>query len=214
MTKRPREEDADEVSSLILKPAVVCESLLEVALGWRDRCNSLYDIDSKMYVSKDHIVLKVGFFDELRCQQVTDLVKIRIAGGYVVQSADCDIGKQLVVVKIARSGYMKPEPRARGVGGLDTNELLRLRVTYELKEGDAVNVYNAVQSVLAEAESPQDLRLVRIAQRPSMYVVYISIKSKLVASGVLSAAAAFAGILDFDNKQLIMSVRKTQSDII
>jgi hypothetical protein len=103
MGKRGRDEDdGAAVEQLVVKPDTVCEAILRETRTWRDKCNSLYDIESKMYISKDQIVLKVGFFDEISCSQVLSLSSLKLPGNYSIRSFECDLKKQLVVFTVTR----------------------------------------------------------------------------------------------------------------
>jgi hypothetical protein len=211
MTKRSRESTI-EVAQLVVKPETVCAMILEHTKTWKDRCGCLYFIDSKMTLSKDHIVLKVGFFDEIQCTQILDLSALTLPGNYVIRSVSCDMEKQAVVftitksTKSARQADVEPAAAARADG-----DLLRLRALYDVKEADAPAVQAALASVTGASEGCQ---LLRCAHRPGMYVLYISQpRSGFVTSEALVAAAKHCGVVDFENKQIVISVDKKQSDI-
>ena len=219
MGKRGRDdEEGGAVAELFVKPETVCSLVLQQARQLRDKCNSLYDIESKMYVSKDNIVLKVGFFDELQCSQILDLAALVLPGNYIIREMTCDIKKQVVVFTLTKSSKLARVDAEAGskkgshtTGGGDA-DFLRLRTVHDVKEGDAPSVMAALRAVTAHFESPGDWRLLRCAHRPAMYVLYIELVDTL-PGGSIRAAAEHKGVVDFDNKQLVVTVDKKQSDI-
>jgi hypothetical protein len=212
--KRRRDEDSS-VADLVVRPAAVCSAVLDVAGKWRDKCNSLYDIDSKMIVGKDAIVLKVGFFEELTCCQLLSLCDLELPGNFGVQSVACDLGKQLVTYTIARGSAKraKEAPMAWRHEPSDS-ETLRLRTVFDVSEADAGAVHVAMRAVTAGFDSPGDWHLARCAPRPAHYVMHVAVSGGCVPDGVLRRAADYKGVVDFDNKQIIFTVDKKQSEII
>jgi len=81
MSKRRREEEETTVNELIVRPEAVCEALVSVTRAWRDKCNSLYLIESKMVVNRDFIQLKVlELFASLRSAKAhQNLLATRLA---------------------------------------------------------------------------------------------------------------------------------------
>ena len=222
MVKRGRDEGDDaaddtDVAQLVVKPDKVCEAILRETRAWRDKCNSLYDIDSKMYVTKDQFVLKVGFFDEITCSQVLSLAALKLPGNYAIRSFECDLKKQLVVFTMTRGAKaqrtLAPGSSPSAASASDDEQLLRLRTVFDVKEADAPVVLAALQSVTRGFASPSEWRLQRCAHRPALYVIYLTIAAHDVPDGAMRAAAAHRGVVDFENKQVVFTVEKKQSDI-
>lgn len=221
--RRRDEEDGDDaaaenqsVTQLVVRPATVCESILGVTRTWRDKCGSLYHIESKMYVTRDSIQLKLGFFDELECAKILKLLELPLPGNYAIQSASCDLKKQLVLFTITRGGgaskRQKPALQASGQGGGEP-DLLRLRTVHDVKEADAGHVHEALASVTRAFERPGDWNLLRCAQRPAVYVLYLRIHAAEIPHEALRAAAAHRGVVDFEAEQLTFTCGKKASDI-
>jgi hypothetical protein len=211
MSKRRRED----VSQLVVQPAAVCNAVLDVVQQWRDKCNALYDVESKMLVGKDSIVLKAGFFDELQCSQVLSLNDVPLPGNYAVQSASCDLNKQLVSFIITRGASAKRaclDAPAASRGATDS-EMLRLRTVFDVKEADAADVHAALHATTRCFDSPGDWHLARCAPRPAHYVLHVAVSCGVVPDGVMRLAADYKGLVDFDNKQLVLVVEKKQSEI-
>jgi hypothetical protein len=216
MTKRSRGDD--DVSQLVVKPDAVCEVVLREARRWRDRCNSLYDIESKMYVTKDQIVLKVGFFDELHCAQILALSEVALPGNYTIQSVSCDMKKQLVSFAITKSSCKRSKPAEASLMSLLhdptlDSEMLRLRTVFDVKDTDAQTVVEALRAVTLGFDRTEEWHRARCAHRPGMYVLYLCLTGAVVPDECVRSAATHKGVVDFENKQIIISVDKSQSDI-
>lgn len=174
-------------------------------------------------MKKDQIVLKVGFFDELHCARILELTELSLPGNYAIQSATCDLKRQVVVFVITK-GAKRPRvqeaspPHGGPLASLLSDaaadsEMLRLRTVHDVKEADAHNVMQAVRAVTRGFERPEDWHLVRCAHRPGIYVLSIGVAGGTVPDACVRAAARYKGVVDFDNKQLTVSVDKRQSDI-
>lgn len=219
--KRRRDEDGDvAVAQLVVRPEAVCGAVLATTRTWRDRCNSLYHIESKTMVNRDSIQLKLGFFDELECAKMLALADVELPGNFVIQSMSCDLAKQTVVLTITRTGggggaagKRAAVAPSRPAPAPTETELLRLRTLFDIKESDAVAVQETLCSVGRCFGGSTDWRLVRCAQRPAMYVLYLRINALEVPYEALRAAARHRGVVDFDNKQLMIKCDKTCSDI-
>jgi hypothetical protein len=213
MGKRGRDEDdGAAVEQLVVKPDTVCEAILRETRTWRDKCNSLYEIESKMYISKDQIVLKVGFFDEISCSQVLSLSSLKLPGNYSIRSFECDLKKQLVVFTVTRGAKAARVAHASHDAN-DGEQLLRLRTVFDVKEADAPVVLAALQAVTRGFATPAEWRLMRCAHRPALYVMYVAVTAQDVPDEAVRAAAEYHGVVDFDNKQIVFTVEKKQSDI-
>ncbi len=213
MTKRTRDE-FEVLAQLTTKPEIVCSAIVDTARGWRDACGCLYDIDSKMYVSKEQIVLKVGFFDELRCEQIVAMANHRLPGDYVIQTFGCDLAKQLVEFTIAKMAKAARE-ESRKPAAVDAAELHRLRVTYELRHDDAVKIYEALDLLVSAFNNKTcSLKITRLAHRPSIIVLYIGISSPNVPGAAIRVAKDYCGVVLFEDKQIVLSVNKSQPDIL
>jgi len=214
--KRSREEsNGDDVSHLVAKPEEVCAVVLAKTRAWKDRCGCLYSIDSKIDVSKDHVVLKVGFFDEIKCSLILDMFSTPLPGNFVIQSASCDLNKACVCFTITKSAKVAraaaPVKPARDSSSAASCDLLRLRALYDVKEADAATVQEALAAVTCAGEGSQ---LAKCAHRPGLYVLYVTQpRDGVVPCEALVAAAAHDGVVDFEHKQVVISVPKRQSDI-
>lgn len=220
MPKRGRgSDDDDPVAQLVVRPAAVCAAVLDEVCTWRDKCNSLYDVDSKMSVGKDSIVLQCGFFEELTCAQMLSLTRAKLPGDYAVQSVSCDLNKQVVKYTIARCAGKRARedlrpPAAVLPGGGGESEALRLRTVFDVKEADATAVQAALRAATASFASPSDWRLARCAPRPAHYVLHVAVVGGAVPDEALRIAAEYHGMVDFENKQLVFTVEKKQSEIV
>jgi hypothetical protein len=222
MSKRRRgadEDGEDDVAQLVVRPATVCQAVLAEAGTWRDTCRSLYDIDSKMVVGKDNIQLKIGFFDELQCATIISLRDVALPGNYVIHDTQCQLEKHLVALTITRGPKRAREepalPVSTSAGGAaaSESEKLRLRTVFDVKEVDAGSVADALAHV-TRGFGPGEWRLMRCSARPSLYVLHLKVTAAAVPDAVLRAGASYQGVVDFENKQLVLTVDKNQSDIL
>ena len=138
---------------------------------WKDRCGSLFEIEHKIEKTKDRVLLKLGFFDEMDCSHVDELVDMRLPGDWIVDDAVVNVAKKIVVVHLAlsRNAALRAKKSVSTTSNqtpADGAEIMRMRVTFEVKEEDAPNVHAAVHRILAAFERPADAKLTKVAHRP------------------------------------------------
>lgn len=164
------------------------------------------------------ICLKLGFFDELHCSQILSLSELKLPGNYSIQSVACDMKKQLVSFTITKSVKRARVDTTSTLSSLlaDSSidsEMLRLRTIFDVKDADAQSVVQALRAVTRGFDRTEEWNLSRCAHRPGLYVLYLSLTGSIVPDESVRAAAEHQGVVDFENKQIIISIDKSQSDI-
>lgn len=211
MSKR-RRDDVD-VDALVAKPEAACAVLLGIVSSWCDRCSARFDVEHKLTKTPELATLQLGFFDELSAVKVAELMDAELPGGFVVSDVTCDLSKETVVISIARSTRRDEARNVKPrVFVADATESMRLRIAYDVREGDADNVHEAVSSVMSEFGRASDVKISSVMPRPALYVVRVAVSSK-VPLPAIRAIAKFKGTLDFDNQQVVLLVSKTHGDI-
>jgi len=220
MTKRGRDHHQDTVKALTVRPEEACAVLVAAAAKWRDRCGAEFVTEHKIEKQRDRVLLKLGFYDELECSNLCDLKDTPLPGDYVVDDVEVSLTKKAVVVTLARSAAGRAAVRAKTAPTapdrtqpVDEAEAMRLRVSYDVTEQDADEVSLAVRAVTSNFDRPSDTRLMRVAHRPGLYAVYISVHSATVPFAVLAAASAYDAYIDLDNNHVVVHVQKALNDI-
>jgi hypothetical protein len=214
--KRGRDE---LVASPHVKPERIVEKILNVVSSWRDSCDALFAIDHKVTKDKEKILLKVGFFDELPCDQISSLRQLRLEGDYYIRSMRCVLKQNAVELEIGRqANQVVPATAAPSTSASmptqDKLDNLKIRVAFGVAENDAVPVQTVLNTLIDSFGPGHVVKLQKIINRPSFYHLHLLIVSGVVPDATIVYASQNRGLVDFENTLLTVEVPKTHPDII
>ena len=195
--------------------SAVCEHIVAHASGWRDRCGAEYCVEEETKVFDDRIVMKLGFFDELRCSDVGHMDSLALPESFVVRAVHCNMRKQYVCVSVYRSSAPGLAASLRALTKTDTSSAPNdfLEIAYEVSPEDADAVHAAISKVLSSFERTGDATLLSISRRATCYDVCFKVASALVPGTACRAAAAYDGVLNFETSHLDIQVPKKFTNI-
>jgi hypothetical protein len=221
MSKRKLHDLSDDVGALTVKPEAAAEMIVKQAKKWTDTCGSLFSVEHKLVKERDYALLKIGFFDEIDCKTISTLRDVQLPGGFEVSTFNCDLSKSAIHVKIVRlhaSAQKKGrldstngDTRLKAHG--NTDEIMRYRIMFDIKENDCATVHAVIEDIKAEFDTANECTVSGIANRPKHYLVIISMKTNTIPEGAIVKASECEGAINFEKRQLTVLVEKQVSDL-
>lgn len=220
--KRKRDDNGGSTSGALVKVEHAAAALLACAREWKDACGAAFDIEHKISKETDRVLVKIGFFDELTCKQLSQLRDVELPGDFVLADLAADLGRNCLVATVVRSGRgraFRPSdtgvasPRANGAySGDAVVESLKLRVSFNVKEADAPALQTLISSVVRSFPA-NEVKLTKIAQRPELYVMTLAVSGERVPDAALRLAADHEGVVHFGGALLTLVSPKLAADI-